>query len=229
MSNRLQPCFCNSHKCNGKKIRASDISRYLGQDEEKRRHLEKCAHLITSDTLVQEVFRMTLKSDTSTADSKRGEAIWKRDSCNVAQGVLRESSDVLPIFNEFVPDYDPSPAPSASAATTSETPARARLLYDLVLAIDYDIEKHVNAVAESMSKPVSTTSDDSLKREEQWFLDTFHNVHAINPGGDQATYALRVAMIDRVTNELSLIEAERRKLGRVANVITPQNTFNTGQ
>ena len=69
----------------------------------------------------------------------------------------------------------------------------------------------------------------SLMKEERWFEDVLHNIYALNPCGDKATSVLREAMIDRVADQLALIEEERRRRGHVANVGSSQNVFNSGE
>lgn len=217
MSQALRPCFCTSYKCNGKRIRPCDSTRHARLDEEKRRDIAQ------DDTLVKQVFRMALNGSTSTPDSKLGDAIWERHSHNPAQG-FGASSDALLTFTGSVSNRDPP----SSASAVPESPSRSRAMYDLLLAMDREIELHVDAVAAITAKPLLTTSADPLKPEEQWFRDTFHNIHIANPAGDEATRLLREAMIDRVMNQLSLIEAERRRRGHVASANTPNNVFNTG-
>src|SRR5882762_6427264 len=201
MSQCLRPCFCTSFQCNGKKIRPADSGRHARLDEEKRRRIAKSGHPISNDTLVQQVFRMTLNTSTSTPESNEGEAIWERDLRNPAQGVFVVSLDDPPASAESVPGGHPPPK-LASAPTVSENPHHTRALYDLVLAMDHNIEEHVNVVTAALLKP--TTLDNFLKEEEQWFRDSIHNVHAVNPSGDAATRVLREAMIDRLVNQLSL-------------------------
>jgi len=185
-------------------------------DEQRRRQ-------INTDTLVKDVFRITLKGGTSTAESKLGEAIWERDSRNPAQGV----SDNTPTSTESVPD-EHTHAELPGAPTVSENLSHTRALYDLVLATDHKIEEHVNVVAATL-KSGSAMLDHLLKQEERWFRDTIHNVHAVNPGGDEATRILREAMIDRLLNQLSLIESERKARGHIANANMPDKIFATGK
>jgi len=93
--------------------------------------------------------------------------------------------------------------------------------------MDNEIQQHIIEVSETMSKPV--TPDDPLKKQEQWFHDMVQDIRAVNPGGDNATTILREAMLDRVLNQHSLIEAERKRRGHLANANAPENTFNTGK
>jgi len=84
-------------------------------DEQRRRQ-------INTNTLVEDVFRITLKGGMSTAESKLGEAIWERDSRNPAQGV----SDNTPTSTESVPD-EHTHAELPSAPTVSENLSHTEL------------------------------------------------------------------------------------------------------
>ena len=114
MPSKLQPCFCDAFKCNGKNIRPQDSSRHLRLDEEKKHLTAIPGHPMNADTLVDEVFRVTLKDNMSTPEFKRGEAIWERESCNPAQGVvvaLSTSAGSVPV-NQSSQELPNAPAVS---------------------------------------------------------------------------------------------------------------------
>lgn len=205
------PCFCTFHKCDGRKIRSQDFSRHRRQDEERRRQIAACTDPTVNNSLVNQVYHATLNGNISTSD-----AIWGRET-----HVVGVSLDTLPASVENSTSGLSKPPPSY------EQPSHARSLYHLLLSMDHKIEAHVKVVGEIMLKSVA--SEDPLKQEEQWFRDILHNVHAVNPCGDKATVVLRSAMIDRVINQLGLIEAERTRLGHLANIGTRENVFNSGK
>jgi hypothetical protein len=93
--------------------------------------------------------------------------------------------------------------------------------------MDHEMEAHVKVVADIMLKSVA--SGDPLKREEQWFRDILHNLHGVDPCGDKATIILHSAMVDRVVNQVGLIEAERKRQGHLANIGSRQNIFDSGE
>jgi|SRR5882762_3478937 hypothetical protein len=214
MATPLRLCFCSSRNCNGKQIHAREYGRHQREDEEKRRKLEDCPQQNNSDTVVKEVFRMTLSSNTFSPASKSGGAIWEREC---GQGPTVDSLNATQAFTNLVPN---PPGVSKDLGCT-------QTLYQLLLGMDNEIQQHIIEVSETMSKPV--TPDDPLKKQEQWFHDMVQDIRAVNPGGDNATTILREAMLDRVLNQHSLIEAERKRRGHLANANAPENTFNTGK
>ena len=138
-----------------------------------------------------------------------------------AQGVvvaLSASAGSVPV-NQSSQDLPNAPAVSENR----------RALYDLVVATDHSIEEHVDVVTAALLESGSITQDITLKKEERWFRDTLHNIHAITPSGDEATRILLEAMFDRLMDQLSLIKAKRKARGYLGNSNMPDNIFNTGK
>jgi hypothetical protein len=208
MSSTSQSCFCTTHKCNGKKIRPQDFSRHKRQDEERRRKVAQT----DSDTFVNQVFRTTMDGIAPASS----EAIWDRDCLNPIQGLGGLSTSIhLPTTTE-----EPKTLPASPQS------GQILALFNLAVKTDHEIEEHVNIVAGIITKDGAYNS---LMKEERWFEDVLHNIYALNPCGDKATSVLREAMIDRIADQLALIEEERRRRGHVANVGSSQNVFNSGE
>jgi hypothetical protein len=216
MATPLRSCFCSSRNCNGKQIHAREYGRHQREDEEKRRKKEECAQQNNSDKFVNQVFRMTLNSNTS-PESKSGGAIWERDSRNPEHEPSTVSSNATLAFT------NPVPGPPGAFGH----PSGVQALYSLLLSMDQEIQQHIVDVSAIMSKPV--TPDDLLRKEEHWFHDVIHKIRVVNPGGDKATSILREAMLDRVLSQHRLIEAERKRRGHLAAENTPENIFNSGE
>lgn len=220
-------CNCISKGCKGKSIRPSEFSRHMRQDEEFRRQTARHSHPIGEDGLVQQVFQMALKGQTSTSDSKWGDAIWERDSRNPAR-VLGVNPDA--VSPSSIPDKPSSPSQGTSATEApSEQSSHARALYDMLLALDHEMDQHVDNIAAIIAQVVPTTSDKPLQMEERWFRDTLHNIYVANPGRDRAANLLREAMMDRVLSQLKLIEMERARKEPVASTIPTGVVFDTGE
>ena len=67
----------------------------------------------------------------------------------------------------------------------SEQSSHAWALYNMLLALDHEMDQHVDNIAAIIAQVVPTTSDKPLQMEEQWFCDTLHNIYVANPGRDK--------------------------------------------
>lgn len=245
-SSRTHKCFCTSLKCNGSYVSATLLESHRRLDEATQRRKERTQRT-TMDTMVQQVFRMTLESRTSTPESKCGEAFWERTGDKTTQRLFRTPStdnSVTPVHHAGIQDPCPSTPDAAIAEQgTVRTPAsipetkgterkvdeRIPKLYATLVQMDYDIVQHTQNVADIVNSPLPTLSDEGLCREEQWFLDITDSMLAVNTGDDDACIVLLAAMVGKVSSQLSILETEReRRVGAQLRPVHQGIVFNTG-
>lgn len=238
-------CFCTSLKCNGASVNTSVLESHKRLDEAARRKKERTQRT-TMDTMVQQVFRMTLESRTSTPESKCGDAFWERTSDKTTQRLFHTSfvdnsatsllqsgiqapSPPIPQATSATQEAIPTPASIPPKSTGRKPDGRIPKLYATLVEMDHNIAQHTRNVANIVNSTVPALSDEGLRREEQWFSDIVDSMQVVNTGGDDACIVLLAAMVDKVSSQLSIIEMEiERRAGAQLGPVHQGIVFNTG-
>jgi hypothetical protein len=246
VKSRTYKCYCSSLKCNGSYVSATLLENHKRLDEAAQRRQERTHHT-TMDTMVQQVFHMTLGGRTSSPESKCGDAFWERTGDKTTQRLFHTSAASVsdtrleqpgsnstasiskPINAESGPDCIPASIPKAKR-TEQKVDDRIPKLYAKLIQIDHEIDRHTQNVNNFTEQPITNISDEPLCKEEQWFSDTIDDIQVVNHGGDAALIALMAKMVDKSVGQLSAIsvEKERREEARVIQ-IHQSIVFNTGR
>jgi len=227
------PCNCTSHNCNGQLVTRTEQRRHndLDKANERRANIKaKRANIVTVDKVTELTFRMALTDDTSTLDSKCGDAFWERSSLDQTHSLTNDSA-ISP--QGFLKEDPPAPAP-LDLRPHSERPKQrpaanhVKKLYNALVEIDVELHQHIRLVTELISESIPTASDEPIRAEQRWFQNIFHDIQAAHPGRDEATLQLRGAMVETVTNILSDIDQElAERAASVPEPVSKENTFDT--
>jgi len=235
-------CFCTSLKCNGANVSASVLESHRRLDEAARRKKDRTQRT-TMDTMVQQVFRMTLESRTSTPESKCGDAFWERTSDkttqrlfrtssvdNSAASLLQSGSPSPPILETTSATQEavPTPASISDTSTRRKPDDRIPKLYATLVEMDHDIVQHTCNIADIVNSTIPTLSDEGLRSEERWFSNIIDSMQVVNTGGDDACIVLLAAMVDKVSSQLSIIETEMKRRAGAQLGVHQGIVFNTG-
>jgi len=228
-------CYCTSLKCNGSNVSATSLENHRRLDEAAQRRQERTQRT-TMDTVVDQVFRMTLDSRTSTAESKCGDAFWERTGDKATQRLFRapDASDIRPDHSvpkdSGTPISQPTSTEAKSDCTSGPTDERIQMLYATLVQMDHEIDQHAQIVDDFVVHSITNISDEPLRREERWFFDTIDNIQVVNPGRDVASIVIIAAMTDKALAQLSVIKVEmERRDGAQIMPVHEGIVFNTGR
>jgi hypothetical protein len=85
-----------------------------------------------------------------------------------------------------------------------------KTLYDELVLLDKNLESCINNIVYILEADTSVLPADPLKDHETWLRSTQQTLRAIKSGDDLATKTLLAAMLERVEDHITKIEADTR-------------------
>src|SRR5580704_1104462 len=154
---------------------------------------------VDTDTITNEIWRLTLQGATSTPNSKRGEAFWEREADS-------QPDSSIPANDKATPTSTP-PTSMGSLATEID-PGQA--VYEDLLLLDFDIHKHKADVADMKVR----SAPDAAEHQEAWFLATLKTLKNTDSSGVEAAEYLRTSMMEVVSDEIHRLQKWMAENGR---------------